>query len=214
MLEPNRPNPSSRLRPPFSRAAKWPPDDDDGPPTGGGGTGLPSGGGGGGSFDSGDGNFKKGATKPIAIFVGLLAVGGLAAFLLLGVKQEQTTIPVEKAAQIKKELLVLPTAEQLPRWREYATSNSSYLKQESLKHLAWAQDPGRSRSCDRSSRRRGPERACSGRDGAHGVRLSGGGFGEARAPEGARGIEAGIEAADHVGPRRTRRKVRRKGRAG
>ena len=102
--------------------------------------GFPGGGGGGG-FDSGDGNFKKGAVKPLAILVGLLAAGGLAAFLLLGVKQEAEKIPIEKAAQIKKELLVLPTAEQLPQWRKYAGIQNSYLQQEALKHLAWAKDP-------------------------------------------------------------------------
>lgn len=93
------------------------------------------------SYDSGDGDFKKGAVKPIAILVGVLAVAGLAAFLLLGAKQEATKIPIEQAAKIKKELLVLPTAEQMPRWRTYATAESSYLKQEALKHLAWAKDP-------------------------------------------------------------------------
>jgi HEAT repeat protein len=152
MLEPNRPNPSSRLRPPFVRAAKWPPDDDDGPaaPGGGmpaGGGGLPGGAGGGGfpagggGFDSGDGNFKKGAIKPVAIVVGLLAAIGLGGFFLIGVKQEETKIPVEKAAQMKKELLVLPNAEQIPKWRALVNADSSYLKQEALKHLAWAKDP-------------------------------------------------------------------------
>jgi HEAT repeat protein len=141
MLEPNHPNPSPVTRPalPVIHAAKWPADDDGpggGAPAGGG--GFPGGGGG---FDSGDGNFKKGAVKPLAILVGLLAAGGLAAFLLLGVKQEGEKIPIEKAAQIKKELLVLPTAEQLPQWRKYAGIQNSYLQQEALKHLAWAKDP-------------------------------------------------------------------------
>jgi len=138
MLEPNRPNISSRPRPPFVHAAKWPPDDDVGGPGGG----IPAGGGyGGGGYGGGDGNFKKGAIKPIAVLVGILAVAGAAAFFLIGVKQEEKKVPIEKAAQIKKELLVLPTAEQVPRWRELASSDSSYLKQEALKHLAWAADP-------------------------------------------------------------------------
>ncbi|HVU04039.1 MAG TPA: HEAT repeat domain-containing protein [Polyangiaceae bacterium] len=142
MLEPNRPIPSSGNRPllPVVHAAKWPPDDDGpggGVPAGG---GMPTGGGGGG-FDAGDGNFKKGATKPIAILIGILAVGGLAAFLVLGAKQEAEKIPVEKAATIKKDLLMRPMAEQMPEWRKYATAESPYLKQEALKHLAWAKDP-------------------------------------------------------------------------
>jgi HEAT repeat protein len=140
MLEPKRPNPSpNSAPPPFVQAAKWPPDDD-GPAAPGGGipAGIPPGGGG---FDPGDGNFKKGAIKPIAVLVGLLAVGGLGAFLFLGAKQESTKIPVEKAAEIKKQLLVLPMAEQMPKWRTYVTADSSYLKQEALKHLAWGKDP-------------------------------------------------------------------------
>ncbi len=140
MLEPNRPNPSSRLRPPFVRAAKWPPEDDDGAPAPG---GLPTGGGGGGGggFDAGDGNFKKGAIRPIAVVLALAIVGAIGAFLLIGVKQEETKVPVAKAGQMKKDLLVLPLADQLPKWREYAKMDSSYLKQEALKYLAWAQDP-------------------------------------------------------------------------
>lgn len=144
MLEPHLPNSTPGQGPllPQVRAAKWPPDDDDaggaapGAPAGG---GLPSGGGGG--FDSGDGNFKKGAIRPVAILVGILAVAGLGAFLAIGMKQESTKIPVEKAEQMKKELLVLPKAEQIPKWRQLVNADSSYLKQEALKHLAWAKDP-------------------------------------------------------------------------
>lgn len=144
MLEPHLPNSTPGQGPllPQVRAAKWPPDDDDaagpgpGAPAGG---GLPGGGGGG--FDSGDGNFKKGAIRPVAILIGVLAVAGLGAFIAIGMKQESTKIPVEKAAQMKKELLVLPKAEQIPKWRALVNADSSYLKQEALKHLAWAKDP-------------------------------------------------------------------------
>jgi HEAT repeat protein len=145
MLEPNRPDVAphaARPVPPVIYAAKWPPDDDDAGSPGG---NLPrggSGGGGGGSYGGGgDGDFKKGAIKPIAVLLGVLIAAGLGAFLFLGAKQESEKIPVEKAAQIKKELLVLPEAEQIPKWRTYATSESSYLKQEALKQLAWAKDP-------------------------------------------------------------------------
>ncbi len=138
MLEPHRPNPSeTHPLPPPVGAAKWPPDDDDSPAVPGGRMPPPGGGG----YDSGDGNFKRGAVKPLAILLALLIAGGFAAFTLLGAKQEAEKIPVEKAELIKKQLLVLPVAEQVPEWRKYATSESSYLKQESLKHLAWANDP-------------------------------------------------------------------------
>jgi HEAT repeat protein len=148
MLEPVRRNPTSSPGP-LVYAAKWPPDDDDGPsgaaPGGGApGGGIPAGGGGGyggGGYGGGDGDFKKGAMKPIAVLVGVLAAVGLGVFLLLGAKQEAETIPVEKAAEIKKQLLVLPLAEQLPRWKEHAKSPSLYLRQEALKRIAWAKDP-------------------------------------------------------------------------
>src|ERR1043165_9917309 len=117
MLEPVRRNPKS-VPAPIVRAAKCPPDDDDGP-SGGPGGGIPAGGGGipgGGGYDpGGGGDFKKGAMKPIAVLVGGAAVVGLGVFLALCAKHEAETIPVEKAAEIKKQLLVLPLTEQIPR---------------------------------------------------------------------------------------------------
>src|SRR6185295_12453230 len=109
MLEPAFRNPTSSPAP-IVHAAKWPPDDDDAPAGPGGGApggGIPAGGGG---YGGGDGDFKKGAIKPIAVLVGLAAAIGLGVFLLLGAKHDAETIPVEQAAQIKKQLLVLPLA--------------------------------------------------------------------------------------------------------
>ena len=82
MLDPNLPEITPARNPnppsPVLDFAKWPPDDDlPGAPAGGG--GVPAGGG----YDSGDGNFKKGRTAPIAILIGVLAVGGFGAFFLL-----------------------------------------------------------------------------------------------------------------------------------
>jgi HEAT repeat protein len=166
MVEPTRPQlaPSSPQPSPGQvHFSQWNADDD---PSGGGGTpGGPGGGGapgggdpGGGSFPgsavgefenpydlsgaAGDGNFKRGAHKPVVIVGGLLAAAALAAGVFFGMKQDAEKIPPEKAAVIKQELLVMPLAEQLPRWREYAKGDkSSYLKQEALKQLAWARDP-------------------------------------------------------------------------
>jgi HEAT repeat protein len=116
------------------RAAKWPPDDGELPPG-------PVGGGGGG-FDSGDGNFKKGRFNPIMIVLGILMVAGFAAFLLIGVKQDQKRLTVEEAQAEKKAIFVLPKEEQLPKWRAWAiTDASDLLRQEALKQLAWALDP-------------------------------------------------------------------------
>lgn len=134
MLDAHRPAP--RPQAPI-QAAKWPPDDDDA------GGGLPAGGGGGGGggFDPGDGDFKKGAIRPVNIILGMLAVGGLAAGVFFGMKQDAEKVPVEKASLMKQELLVLPLAEQLPKWKDYYALNSSYLKQEALKQLAYARHP-------------------------------------------------------------------------
>ena len=143
MLEPTRPTPStSPLPPPGLDEEPIARFTDDGP-TGGGGD-MPFGGGlpGGGGFDPGDGDFKKGSTKPIAIIIGLVAVLGLGAAIFFGMEKEAEKIPVEKAALIKKELLILPKEEQLPKWREYAKGETSdYLKSEALKQLAFAMDP-------------------------------------------------------------------------
>ena len=73
-------------------AAKWPPDDDI-PGSPGVPAGIPGGAGGGGgfgggSFDPNEGNFKKGATKPIMIVVGLLIAIGAAVLIILAVKGE------------------------------------------------------------------------------------------------------------------------------
>jgi hypothetical protein len=70
MLEPTPNSPPSPNAPPpeLVRAAQMNPNDGDFP-------GAPAGGGAGtpGSFDVGDGNFKKGRFKPIAVIVGLVA---------------------------------------------------------------------------------------------------------------------------------------------
>jgi len=121
--------------PPMVNLAKWPPDDDvPAMPRGGG--GVPAG------FDSGDGNFKKGRFAPMAILVGLLAVGGFAAFMLIGGKQEADKLSIEQGEEKKKEIFVKPKPEQIPDWRKWAASDASEeLRAEALKQLAWAKDP-------------------------------------------------------------------------
>ncbi len=143
MLDPNLPEiiPARNPNPPPPRVdfAKWPPDDDiPGAPAGG---GVPAGGG----YDSGDGNFKKGRTAPIAILVGILAVGGLGAFLALGAKQESERLTVEQGEQVKKDIFVLPKGEQAAKWREWSIGEKSRasdeVRMEAIKQLAWAKDP-------------------------------------------------------------------------
>jgi HEAT repeat protein len=115
--------------------AKWPPDDDmPAMPRGGG--GVPAG------FDSGDGNFKKGRFAPMAILIGVLAVGGFAAFMLIGGKQEADKLSIEQGEEKKKEIFVKPKPEQIPDWRKWAASDASEeLRAEALKQLSWAKDP-------------------------------------------------------------------------
>ncbi len=143
MLDPNLPemptahNPNP---PPRVDFAKWPPDDDlpGAPPAGG---GVPAGGG----FGGDDGNFKKGRTAPIAILVGVLAVGGLGAFLAIGASKEAARLTVEQGEAEKKNIFVLPKNEQLAKWREWAMGDKSKasdeVRMEALKQLAWAKDP-------------------------------------------------------------------------
>jgi HEAT repeat protein len=144
MLDPNLPEITPARNPnppsPILNFAKWPPDDD--------GPGMPAGGGGvpaGGGYDSGDGNFKKGRTAPIAILIGVLAVGGLGAFLALGAKQDAAKLTVEQGEAEKKNIFVLPKSEQAPKWREWAVCEKSLssdeVRMEALKQLAWAKDP-------------------------------------------------------------------------
>jgi HEAT repeat protein len=144
MLDPNLPEITPARNPkspsPIVDFAKWPPDDDmPGAPSGGG--GVPAGGG----YDSGDGNFKKGRTAPIAILIGVLAVGGLGAFLALGAKQDAAKLTVEQGEAEKKNIFVLPKAEQSTKWREWSMGEKSLssdeVRMEALKQLAWNKDP-------------------------------------------------------------------------
>ncbi|HYJ07363.1 MAG TPA: HEAT repeat domain-containing protein, partial [Polyangiaceae bacterium] len=126
--------------PPRVDFAKWPPDD--GVPGG-----LPAGGGvpAGGGYGSDDGNFKKGRTAPIAILIGVLAVGGFAAFMAMGAKQEATKLSVEQGEAEKKNIFVLPKSEQATKWREWSMGEKSLaseeVRMEALKQLAWNKDP-------------------------------------------------------------------------
>lgn len=139
MLDSNLPKMSpapNRPQLPVLDLAKWPPDDDlpGAPPARGG--GIPA------DFDSGDGNFKRGRFAPVAILIGVLAVAGFAAFMLIGTKQEADKLTIEQGEETKKQIFVMPKQEQLPKWREWAASDKSEeVRAEALKQLAWAKDP-------------------------------------------------------------------------
>jgi HEAT repeat protein len=88
-----------------------------------------------------EGNFKRGAVKPIAIIVGILLVAGAAAFAFLSVKTEAQTMTKEAVVKELRDIQLLPKAEAIPRWRKWADNdNELLLRQEAIVHLAWAKD--------------------------------------------------------------------------
>lgn len=94
-----------------------------------------------GALPAEDGNFKRGAMKPIAILVGIAIAIGAAAIALLSVHTETQTLTKE---QVNKEILeieLLPRPDQTPRWRKWADAeNEPRLLQEAFIHLAWVRD--------------------------------------------------------------------------
>jgi HEAT repeat protein len=93
------------------------------------------------AFPAEDGNFKRGAFKPIAILVGLLLVGGAGVFAFMSIHTETQTLSKEDVNKEVREIQLLPKAEQIPRWRKWAeVENEPRLEQEAFVHLAWAKD--------------------------------------------------------------------------
>ena len=144
MPEPHSPphSPTPRIPGgPIRHAAKWPPDDD--VPTGGGAPAGASYSGGGGGMRGGadDGNFRRGAFKPIAILVAVVLVLGGGVAIFMGVKGEQSKVNPAQVAKEKKEIQLLPMAEQLPKWREWAKRDDErHMQQEAFARLGWAKD--------------------------------------------------------------------------
>ncbi len=115
--------------------AKWPPDDGDLP------AGPPATGGGGGMMAD-DGNFKRGRFNPAVVVVGILIVAGFVAAIWLGVLSQGTKLTPQQIADEKKNIYVLPTKDQVPRWQKWAADKGAdALQQEALMQLAWAGDP-------------------------------------------------------------------------
>jgi HEAT repeat protein len=122
---------------PMVHAAKWPPDDDQLPPGSMGGASFGGGGYGGGD----DGNFKKGRFKPIAIVLGVLAVGAAGAIFVIGGTKQAEQLSAKQIAEEKKAASVLPIAEAIPKWRKWATMDEApKLQEEAFTQLAWAKD--------------------------------------------------------------------------
>ncbi|MGH7436320.1 MAG: HEAT repeat domain-containing protein, partial [Polyangiaceae bacterium] len=93
------------------------------------------------AFPAEDGNFKRGATKPIMIVLGLLIAAGAGAFFFLGAHQEAQSLTKEQVNKEILEIQLLPKADQIPRWRKWAESDGeARLRQQAFVHLAWAKD--------------------------------------------------------------------------
>jgi len=124
----------SRPLPPSLQAAKWPPDDDAIPPGGG----APSYYGGGGD----DGNFKKGRFGVAAVIVLILIVGAAAAIFFIGGTKQAEQMSAKQIAEEKRNVAVMPLAEALPKWREWAKKDDvPKLQEEAFAQLAWIKDP-------------------------------------------------------------------------
>jgi HEAT repeat protein len=94
-----------------------------------------------GALPAEDGNFKRGAFKPIAIVIGLALVAGAVIFAFLGAHSETQTLSKEQVNKELQQIQLLPKAEQVPRWRKWAAvQNEPRLEQEAFVHLAWARD--------------------------------------------------------------------------
>ncbi len=89
-----------------------------------------------------DGNFKRGAFKPIAIVVGIAMVVGFVVLAVLGIKSEGEKMTVDQISKERKEIEMLPRAEQIPRWRVWAEPGKEpFLRMDAFAQLAWAKDP-------------------------------------------------------------------------
>jgi HEAT repeat protein len=88
-----------------------------------------------------DGDFKRGATKPIAIVVGVALVVGAVVFALFGAHSEAQKLSKDEVNGELDDIQSLPRDDQLPRWRKWAdVEGEPLLRQEAFVHLAWAKD--------------------------------------------------------------------------
>jgi HEAT repeat protein len=93
------------------------------------------------AFASEDGNFKRGAFKPVAILIAIALVIGGAVFAFMGTKSATETLSKEAVNKEIEEIQLLPKADQIPRWRKWADdADEPRLQQEAFVHLAWAKD--------------------------------------------------------------------------
>lgn len=87
-----------------------------------------------------DGDFKAGRFRPGMVLVGLALLGGAAGAGYLATRSSEQKLTVDQISTIKKDIYVLPQAEQAPKWKQLAGSGSFELQQEALTQLYFLED--------------------------------------------------------------------------
>lgn len=90
------------------------------------------------SVDEGD--FKAGRFKPAAVVVGLLLLVGAGAAGYFATQSSAQKLTAEQISNIKKDLYILPQAEQGPKWKQLAEAGTFELQQEALTQLYFLED--------------------------------------------------------------------------
>lgn len=88
-----------------------------------------------------DGNFRRGRFNPVIILIALIAVIGGAAALYFGVKKDKERMLPEQIAKEKQNIFVLPEPDQVPKWRQWVSSEEEDMVQEALIQLGHLEDP-------------------------------------------------------------------------
>ena len=90
------------------------------------------------AFPSEDGNFKRGAVKPVAIIVGLLLVVGAVVGIVLSIHDQAQAMSKEAVNKEILDIQLLPRADQIPRWKKWSDVESEpHLQQEAFVRLSW-----------------------------------------------------------------------------
>ena len=87
-----------------------------------------------------DGDFKSGRFRPGMVLVALALLGGAAGAGYLATRSSEQKLTVDQISTIKKDIYVLPQAEQAPKWKQLAGSGSFELQQEALTQLYFLED--------------------------------------------------------------------------
>jgi HEAT repeat protein len=87
-----------------------------------------------------DGDFKSGRFKPAAVVVGMLLLGGAGAAGYFANQSSVQKLTTEQISTIKKDIYVLPQAEQAPKWKQLAQAEAFELQQEALTQLYFLED--------------------------------------------------------------------------